>query len=183
MSNSPWGKIDYSRQLTRGVRTVGTAGHGGFMISEGAAKRLSPEARARGEQWSTYLCYEEDDLWNIVAFELEDVRKALGDKVSLEEILHTLSAWNADYLIERGIDPEPTGYKYYLKSQEDDKMRREENPDFIVAALAHSIADVCQNIPAGTVKVWTADDKIHYVKEGTYDACEGRLSKCVEVTL
>jgi hypothetical protein len=76
-------------------------------------------------------------------------------------LLHTLSAWHAEYLLARGDEPEPEGFAYWQEGQENDRMRRERDPNLIVSAATHS---------EGVVKVHTADDKVHYVTSDSYSS-------------
>lgn len=63
---TPWGKADGVRQLARGVVWVNTPSHGGLGVTVSLAqKALSPNARAQGEQYGSYLWYEEDVAWAI----------------------------------------------------------------------------------------------------------------------
>src|SRR5579859_4475885 len=69
-SNSPWGTIDSSEQITRGVRWVSTPSHGGLMVSKGAAsKYLTPKAIELGGAWGDYICFEEDCAYAIAFFQ------------------------------------------------------------------------------------------------------------------
>lgn len=85
-----------------------------------------------------------------------------------------LSAWEADYLIERGDELDPEGYAYYLRDQERSRLRSERNPDYTIAAV---------RVAPGVTKVWTADDKIHYVTAESYgssgEVADHRLSRMV----
>jgi len=137
MARSPWGRIDYSTVYAPGLRSVGTSGHGGLMISEKfAAKHLSEAAIKRAIKYQegryertarTYNCFEEDVDYAIAAIELLDqygdrmfAHCAADSEYGTQEgrrlaLIRCLSAWNADYLIERGIEPDPEGYAAYLK--------------------------------------------------------------------
>ena len=60
-SESPWGKVQTCRELSNGVFSVSTAGHGGIMaVQEEAEELFSPDARACGFVEGQYLCFEED---------------------------------------------------------------------------------------------------------------------------
>jgi hypothetical protein len=156
--STPWGAVQHSQQLIRGVSIVDTCGHGGMRISLGFAEQnLSSEAIKRGIRMGSYLYYEEDCAYAIPAYELHD---KIYKEDRKQRLLESLSRWNADYLLERGITPDPESYKYYLKNALQDKMRYEKNPDLIVSAVRSDIP--------GITKIWTADGKEHYVKSESY---------------
>jgi hypothetical protein len=174
MAHSPWGQIDSSKQITRGVRLVGTPGHGGIMVTRNfAATHLSSSAIARGEVYGNYVCYEEDCDYAIVEYELLRARLVTaadlyhgtptGATKSEAEILaqlaKSLSSWNADYLMEIGIQPVEPEYTHWRESKESDRRRAEKDGNFIVAAL---------NVGPGMVKVWTADDHTYIVIGESY---------------
>lgn len=53
MSSSPWGKIQHSKSLVRGVRFVSTASHGGIMVTENyAQKHFSKSAIERALKYT-----------------------------------------------------------------------------------------------------------------------------------
>ena len=168
--NTPWGASQYQKKLGEGIILVSTAGHGGLMIRQNVAQsRLTPQAIARGWNFGGYFCYEEDCLIAIPCYEL-------GLLMSKEDALSTISMWDADYLIERGIEPEPKAYSYYLQWQEREHMEKENHPDLIVSASG----DWHTKRP-GVVEVITADHKHHFVTAESYDKRTGLnlLSKCV----
>lgn len=118
MSGSPWGTIQHSGSITRGVRAVSTASHGGLMVAPGwAEKYLSETARSYGEPYGSYLCYEEDCACCIVLYEiysnqeLRDVAeqdvKLFSDNRTVEEerekLIESLSRYYPSYLEKRGI--------------------------------------------------------------------------------
>jgi hypothetical protein len=158
-----WGTAQSKTEIAPHAYWVSTAGHGGVMIAEATArKELTPEAYRRGDVYGNYLCYEEDCLWAIVAFEKPTwfmMNKVFLRSASAKEIQNdawkTLSAWNADYLIERGIKPEAESYKYFTFRREEDQMRKARNPRLIVSASA---------IDDKNTRVWTADGKEYRVK-------------------
>jgi hypothetical protein len=135
MAGSPWGQIDYSTVFAPGIRSVGTSGHGGIMISPAfAAAHLSEAAISRamvyGSGEGRRLCYEEDCDYAIPFLELLDT---LGDKFYAhcgpdskcatqegrrQSLLSTLSHYNPEYLIERGIEPLAEEYANWKKWQE-----------------------------------------------------------------
>ena len=175
---SPWGGIQDSDVIMRGVKAVATAGHGGYMVTKNFAnKYLSESALERGEVWSNYYCYEEDCAWAILFFDIlhhhEDLfrKKFLFGEKSFEEkkqsLLETLSRYYADYLLELGVEPLEKQYKIYLLEQKSDEMRKQNHPDLIISALA---------IDKDTVEVITADDKKYLVTDSSYE--EQRKDSC-----
>lgn len=152
---SYWGKVDSKKVIERGIISVSTSRHGGFMISKGvASKKLSEAARKLGVNFGGYLCYEEDILANIIFLEIPESRKILLDKLEDEKIITTLSAWVPDYLIERNIKLDQDAYSYFLQRKLDAKLRSEKSSDLIVSAIG---------IDDKIAKVYTADDKEHFV--------------------
>lgn len=181
---SPWGGIQYSVVIARGMKAVSTAGHGGYMVTEKfAEKYLSEPCKKRALTYSNYLCFEEDCAWAILAF---DVFEHFGDKmksekVTLEEyregLIQTLSLYYADYLLEMGVEPSSTEYNIYLNRKLEDEMRANGHPDLIISALSMN-KDV--------VKVYTADNEEHYVTSESYSVISKSgnmllLSKCDKV--
>lgn len=174
MKQSPWGKVDHSVKVCRGVTSVSTPSHGGFLISIGVAeKKLSPAARKYGMKWGGYLAFEEDIDANIIFLEIPESRSVLlnPELCTEESLIKNLSAWSADYLLERGITPDQEAYKKYLERNLDDEMRTSKHPDLIVSALSMSDR---------VVKVYTADGRSHFVTSESYQRREGLnlLSKC-----
>ena len=174
--NTPWGKADYIKNVAPCAYWVGTPGHGGLMIARGTAKKvLTAACVKRGQVFSGYLAYEEDCQYALVAYERPEwfIREGRdADKVK-EDALKTLSAWNADYLIERGIEPDAVGYSSYLKREDEQKMRDERHPDLIVSAISRD---------NGVIHVWTADGREHDIEAASYKDSEYRLSKCRELS-
>lgn len=173
--NTPWGKADYVKEVYMHTKWVCTPSHGGLMIAKGTANRvLSQACVKRGQVFGGYLAYEEDCQYALVAYEKpewfeNDRRDCIQVK---ESAWRTLSAYEPEYLIERGHELEMEGYKRYLKSQEHERMRNEKSADLIVSAL---------NKDNGIIHVWTADGREHDIKAESYRHSECRLSKCVLV--
>lgn len=112
--NTPWGPSQQANQIMRGIWEVGTAGHGGIMVSRGVARALLSEAAvAVGMklQCGNYLCYEEDCDWAVVVYELFEMFAANPrhnwKERSPEELkqiaFETLQSWHKNYLEQRGI--------------------------------------------------------------------------------
>lgn len=164
--NTPWGAAQYQKSIVRGVTFVGTAGHGGVMVSKGfAEKNLSPAAIKRGIVYGGYYAYEEDCDYAIPKYELVQagIWPMENKEESLAGLLGTLSRWNADYLLDRGIEPEEKGYAFYQENKMEDMMRKSGHPDLVVAAWG----DWHHKIP-GTVQVITADRTFHLVTAESY---------------
>ena len=195
MSSSPWGQIQESQSFAPGFRSVSTAGHGGYMLTEKFAKsHLSKEALELADIYEEgkyvqtlrrFYCYEEDCDWAIPALELLDT---LGNKMFAnagadyatneqrrEYIIRVLSGYQPDFLISKGIQPDEESWKRYKSWKENEKLRSEKCPDLITSALG--IGEVCT--------VTTADGKTHFVNTASYDNArkEGywvtRLSSCI----
>lgn len=180
MSYSPWGEIQNSASIIRGVREVSAGGHGGIMVSKSfAEKNFTQNALKRSIKYDNYYCYEEDCDYAIAMFELKKYWKDIFKEKAAEEeksILETLSAWNADYLIELGVTPVEPQYSFYKECELRHKLEEEKSPDLIIAAWGtwHT------KIP-GVIKVATADDKYYHIKEDSYkkDSHVRLLSQCV----
>ena len=110
---SPWGGIQHSYIIGKGLKLVMTAGHGGYMATKSFAdKYLSDACKKRALKYQGYLCFEEDCDYAIISYDLLNTKyadKMKGEKTSKEEyeknLLKSLSSWNPDYLIEKGIKP------------------------------------------------------------------------------
>lgn len=101
--SSPWGRVQEATTICRGVRMVETAGHGGLMIAPGAAKKyLSLKAREVAERYSSYYCFEEDCLCNVVFLERPEWLEALlpNCEVSREELTESVRRWVPLYFSE-----------------------------------------------------------------------------------
>lgn len=159
---TPWGMADYKKSHMRGVTTVGTPSHGGVMVANGTAKKiLSPAAIKRGRPYGAYLAYEEDCDAVIVYLELAEqgIISESDFKNGKEGLIRSLSMWHADYLLERGMEPDEDGYKFYIRNKTEDAMRKAKHPDLVTTAWGDwhtGIPSVCE--------VATADGKHHLVK-------------------
>lgn len=160
--NTPWGRSDSKTTYLRGVSFVSTPGHGGFAITPSAAlKYLSTSAVSRALKYGSYYFFEEDCDAYLVHFEIAQTRAA---GLSDETILMALSQWHADYLIERGIEPNPVGLKFFNENKQADRMRADKSPDLIVSASG----DWADWVPKGRVGVITADGKRYTVRASEY---------------
>lgn len=165
--STPWGAIQSQVSLARGVRWVNTASHGGFLISQRFANlHFSPAAVKRGKQWGAYLAFEEDCDATIILFETRAFDDQLGYTKNYDtERLQSLSRWHADYLIERGIEPDPEGLKWFNENRQIDRMRANKSPDLIISASG----DWKQGVPKNMVEVTTADGQRWLVWAKDYD--------------
>lgn len=112
--STPWGAVQHSKIIKRGVSIVSTTSHGGMRISKGfAEKNLSTAAINRATVLGNYLFYEEDCDMAIPVFELEDIQEDVFGENARQQLLKSLSMWNLDYLNERGITPNEEGAKAY----------------------------------------------------------------------
>ena len=163
-SYSPWGQIDHIERYAEGIFQVSTPGHGGLMIRKSVGnKLLSLPARKRAIDYRGWYAYEEDCDWAIAGFELWDQGIRLP-RTTREDMIKTLSSWNADYLEEIGVKPDPESYKFYQKRKEDEERRKRNDPDLIVAAWG----DWYTKKPKVT-QVVTASDDYYWVDEKAYD--------------
>jgi len=171
--NTPWGASQQVLKLERGVSWVSTAGHGGFMVSRGAAEKLLTEqARAHAtERYGDYFAFEEDCDYAIVLFEHPEYDAKLGGTAA-NAPYEVLSRWNPKYLIDRGFQPVQKEYEAWLDDRERDKLRAEKSPELIVAAWG----DWAEWVPQGQVGVQAADDKRYLVPNGAYPARGYRLA-------
>ena len=189
--STPWGSAQESISISRGVSFVSTASHGGIMVTRAAAdKLLSEHAKKRGMHWSGYLCYEEDCDAAIVEYDSSELRsKAIlmgvyGENRTEQHVKETayksLSFWNADYLLDAGVAPEPASYEEWKARKEADTLRANKDPDFIVVAYAES-----HSLLKGITCVGTADGSMHFVTKESYTPeghkCINRLSKCIVI--
>ncbi len=184
MSNSPWGRIQSSITLLRGIRNVSTEGHGGLMITKAfAEKHLSDSAKKRALRYSHYYCYEEDCDWAIPVLELKDRwldMKGLNLIDLKESTLRTLSKYHPDYLLERGITPIEPFYSEYLENQLRDKLLAEKSPNLIVDAWGEWKGKVPDDF-----LVKTADEKYYLVDGDSFISLNQKkikyLSDCKNV--
>lgn len=181
--NSPWGHVDHQERLAEGVLWVSTPSHGGVRIDTEVVA-LSEAAKKRGmwhyETAPRYLWFEEDCQYAIAIFELPQTWPKLFremDEDARAHLLKTLSSWEADYLLERGIEPDPEGFKYWLAMKDTDERRARKDPDLIVAVFGE-----WDTKRPGVVRVITADDQTYFVTADSYHIRQPNLlSQCVRV--
>jgi hypothetical protein len=167
--------------LERGISIVSTPSHGGVRIAEQyARKNLSEAARKRAIRQGTYFFFEEDCDFFIPFWELPHLWPkafpSMDAQTAKALLLRSLSDWNAQYLLEQKVTPDPEAFTRWSERQERDRLLQMKSPDLIVAASA-----CCP----GIVEVICADCKIHFVTHESYNVRTGLalLSKCVEVPM
>lgn len=106
--HTPWGRADYQYKILPGVAWVNTPGHGGFILSETAAKKyLSSAALARGDRFTKgYIAYEEDCACYMVLLERPDFGLAIGLVPASDNekvLLDSLRTYYPEYVTERGL--------------------------------------------------------------------------------
>ena len=73
MSYSPWGPVNFTKKIRRGVRWVTTDEEGGLMVNWKVALKTLPEpVRKLGESFGGCVCFKEDWHWVIPAVALRD---------------------------------------------------------------------------------------------------------------
>lgn len=177
---TPWGRADMVTKLEEGIYSVETSGHGGVMIVKSIANNILTEsAIKRGQEFGNFICYEEDCDYAIPMYELKkcwDKYFAPKEETEIEQILiKSLSMWNPEYLIERGIPVSEKEYNQWYGRQLEEKMRKENHPDLIVCAWGEWHTN-----RVGITEVETADGKSHFVKSNSYDCTRNPnlLSMC-----
>ncbi len=172
--STPWGPAQEIVSLLTGFSTVSTAGHGGMMISEGAANRcLSKAARKRALMHNTYFCYEEDCDFLIPLFDAKALRTQLMAGVSFwedktaeeieEYLIKQLSNYHGDYLIEIGVEPDQEIFEKAKLREEYYQACGDRSP-----LVATSCSGDWSTLIPGIFKIFSADNKIHYITEDSY---------------
>lgn len=163
--NTPWGKSDSKVNITRGISWVSTPSHGGYAVTPAAAlKYLSMAAISRATKYGGYCFFEEDCDYAIVVIELLPTGLLVATQPE-SVLLHSLSMWHADYLIERGIKPSAEGLKWFNDNRLQDRMRADKSPDLIVSASG----DWKQGVPKGMVEVTTASGDRWLIPDADYN--------------
>lgn len=107
---------------------------------------------------------------SIPLFELPEVRKAINPDLTEDACLRSISLWDPDYLLKRGLTPVEPQYSQWCGFQAHNQMRADRHPDLIVSAMGQG---------DGTVRVWTADGAEHIVTKASYKVTTlNLLSKC-----
>jgi hypothetical protein len=92
--SSPWGRIDYARELVPGVVQVGTSSHGGLYLSperNAAVPEVFRQTTDGDAGW-----YEEDCEWAKVAFVFPEVAAQMSEPETLGTIEKTVKQWYPD---------------------------------------------------------------------------------------
>lgn len=176
---SPWGKIQSKETTVRCFSFVTTAGHGGVMVSEGFAKdNFSEAAMKKGIKHGKYFCYEEDSRFAIAYLELINKFPEQWKKVKFKDtntvdelkskLIHYISSYDADYLLEIGIQPVEPEYTDYLNWKEYNQLKAEKNPDMIVSAVRMNDTTATRE---SYTKVQTADNREFVVTSNSYATC------------
>lgn len=175
MLETPWGPAQSTARLAPSVVWVSTSSHGGLLIANDQAGRLlTPTARSKGARYRDQLAYEEDCLYAIAFYEhpewCQELQRQDGKTPESVDAIrdaawHTISAWDADYLLARGIAPEPARFARWQERREDQRRRASRDPDLIVSGSSGSS---WQPVPAGAVLVSTADGASHLVTAASY---------------
>jgi hypothetical protein len=159
---SPWGEITSTTKMANGIQLVHTDETKGIRIAHNVAvENLSPAARAKGIQKDRYFYYEIGGDDCVALFELDSVRTAWFG-LTQDELLPMLSIWHADYLINKGIEPEEQYFEKYIDIKTARFMKKVNHPDLIVSV------EFDDNLPEGKMKLNTADDKSHVVDVESY---------------
>lgn len=167
-----WGKADDVKPLAEGTYFVQTPSHGGVMMGKTVAQRhLTAPARAVGKLWANnWLTFEEDCELAVVIYEhpewfLNIFTKSPDTAQLRADAFVSLSRWNADYLLARGLIPEPKAYAQYLFYKEEGELRRANSPRLIVSAsmITETLTDV-----------YTADGAKHLVTGYIYPRTDGK---------
>jgi hypothetical protein len=88
--------------------------------------------------------------------------------LSVTPVITMRSSWSrspADYLVERGIEPDPAGLKFFNENKQRDRMQADRSPDLIVSASGSWASWV----PEDAVGVTTADGSRWLVKAEAYN--------------
>lgn len=107
--DTPWGETQHCQELSPGVFSVSTAGHGGVMVrSELASTVFSAAARKCAFTENGYVCFEEDCDGAVAMLELLDkefMGVPVGYRCTVSEFKSTLEdsveLWNPEYYAVR----------------------------------------------------------------------------------
>ena len=109
--SSPWGEVEYSKEIFPGVWNVSTPGHGGIMIEKDSMPQFTQELKMvskYGGKFKNFICFEEDVEALAVVLELLEKGKTpeeLGYLPSLSkgEIIKSLNHYYPEYIRARGL--------------------------------------------------------------------------------
>ena len=101
---SPWGEVQWCKEIYKGVYMLGTASHGGIMVEHESLCFLTPAARSCGFREGSYLCFEEDCQKQVVLRDLLDSglwsipTDRVKDLAQYEEAINgNIQTYNPDY--------------------------------------------------------------------------------------
>ena len=114
-TSTPWGKADTSYSYGRGTVMYSTPGHGGFLVSPGAAAQMPEPLRRIGEPYAGKLAFEEDCAANavVVAF------PARFSRDQVESALGSLQCWYPDQYEEWSGEPVPVEDSTVLQERQE----------------------------------------------------------------
>ena len=172
---SPWGEVQHSDKVVRGITVVSTVGHGGLMATEKAAKEwFSPAALDAAIRIPGYYCWEEDCQIDIAVYDAKflwdkfcNVLPGLTTKPMdemLAKIKRSISGWYPDYLLAKGETPDPEAYAIYKARKAAECMRKEHDPTHMGTCWGD-----WDTLVPGVCRVATADGKYHHVTEESYN--------------
>ena len=99
-NDSPWGKIQDTREILSGIVQVYTASHGGWWLSDDRLSQMTEQdARAGGSPYSPYGWFEEDcDVaFPVVAFAEELYEARICDLTMLKRAQETVDRLRVTY--------------------------------------------------------------------------------------
>lgn len=93
---SPWGRVQYGKEIFPGLISVGTAGHGGIFVVP-AVRKLLPDYFKKAAFNNNGAWYEEDCDWAIpVTWALHDAVRDEKQDGLYQEAVKSLKTWNPD---------------------------------------------------------------------------------------
>ena len=172
--STPWGAAQQVENHLRGFSTVYTAGHGGMMVSRGAAmKYLSEPARKRALIHHDYFCYEEDCDYLIPLFDARELRPHLMAGIPFWEnktdaeiekyLIERLSDYHFRYLLDMGVKPDPETYKKACLRELFSEALKNHSPDVMVSCSGDSATFI-----SDIYKVSSGDGATHFVTKESY---------------
>ncbi len=176
-TRSPWGNVDNTEELAKGVFLVSTPSHGGVMVHRKAQDtpegKLTAQALSKSEQFGDWACFEEDCRINIFFFEHPDLLRAhkgrcakdwqlivdgaagwsesirreapealakaarylrMTDSRIRSSLVPDITVFDADYLLERGLEVDADMYRRYLNHKAEERLRKSKSHNLIVCA-------------------------------------------------
>ena len=173
--STPWGAAQQVENHLRGFSTVSTAGHGGMMVSRGAAmKYLSEPARKHAHIHHDYFCYEEDCDYLIPLFDARELRPQLMAGIPFWEnktdaeiekyLIERLSDYHFRYLLDVGIRPDPVTYKKACLRESFYEALNNHSADVMAACKGDSTTFI-----SGVYEVSSGDGAAHFVTKESFE--------------